>query len=68
MNQLWYDKLNNAAMSNLVLIVDDQPAILTTLAGVLSDEGYLTACADTNSACHSARSRSHRVGARASAG
>lgn len=34
-------------MSNLVLIVDDQPAILSTLAGVFSDEGYLTACADT---------------------
>lgn len=29
-------------MSELVLIVDDEPAILTTLGGILSDEGYET--------------------------
>jgi UDP-3-O-acyl N-acetylglucosamine deacetylase len=29
-------------MSDLVLIVDDEPGILTTLAGILSDEGYRT--------------------------
>ncbi len=28
----------------LVLIVDDEPGILTTLSGVLSDEGYATVC------------------------
>lgn len=29
-------------MSELVLIVDDEPGILTTLGGILSDEGYET--------------------------
>ncbi len=29
-------------MSDLVLIVDDEPGILSTLAGILSDEGYRT--------------------------
>jgi CheY-like chemotaxis protein len=29
-------------MSELVLIVDDEPGILTTLGGILSDEGYAT--------------------------
>ncbi len=32
------------ADGKLVLIVDDEPGILTTLAGVLSDEGYRTVC------------------------
>src|ERR687891_1144621 len=27
-------------MSDLILIVDDEPGILTTLGGILSDEGY----------------------------
>jgi UDP-3-O-[3-hydroxymyristoyl] N-acetylglucosamine deacetylase len=31
-------------MSELVLIVDDEPGILTTLGGILSDEGYATLC------------------------
>jgi UDP-3-O-acyl N-acetylglucosamine deacetylase len=29
-------------MSDLVLIVDDEPGILTTLSGILTDEGYRT--------------------------
>ena len=29
-------------MSELILIVDDEPAILSTLGGILSDEGYQT--------------------------
>lgn len=29
-------------MSELILIVDDEPGILTTLGGILSDEGYKT--------------------------
>ena len=29
-------------MSELILIVDDEPGILTTLGGILSDEGYAT--------------------------
>src|SRR5438270_4490614 len=29
-------------MSELILIVDDEPGILTTLGGILSDEGYST--------------------------
>src|SRR5687767_14839273 len=29
-------------MSDLILIVDDEPGILTTLGGILSDEGYST--------------------------
>ncbi|HYU30842.1 MAG TPA: UDP-3-O-acyl-N-acetylglucosamine deacetylase [Thermoanaerobaculia bacterium] len=29
-------------MSELILIVDDEPGILTTLEGILSDEGYAT--------------------------
>ena len=29
-------------MSELILIVDDEPGILSTLAGILSDEGYAT--------------------------
>lgn len=29
-------------MSDLILIVDDEPGILTTLGGILSDEGYAT--------------------------
>src|SRR5437588_13081806 len=32
------------AMTELVLIVDDEPGILTTLGGILSDEGYSTLC------------------------
>jgi UDP-3-O-[3-hydroxymyristoyl] N-acetylglucosamine deacetylase len=31
-------------MSHLVLIVDDEPGILTALSGVLSDEGYRPLC------------------------
>src|SRR3954469_20264391 len=31
-------------MPKLVLIVDDEPGILTTLGGILSDEGYSTLC------------------------
>ena len=31
-------------MGELILIVDDEPGILTALAGVLNDEGYETAC------------------------
>ena len=31
-------------MSELVLIVDDEPGILTTLGGILADEGYATLC------------------------
>ena len=31
-------------MSKLVMIVDDEPGILTALSGVLSDEGYRTVC------------------------
>jgi len=27
-------------VSDLILIVDDEPGILTTLGGILSDEGY----------------------------
>jgi UDP-3-O-[3-hydroxymyristoyl] N-acetylglucosamine deacetylase len=30
--------------AELVLIVDDEPGILTTLGGILSDEGYSTLC------------------------
>ena len=30
--------------NELVLIVDDEPGILTTLGGILSDEGYSTLC------------------------
>ena len=30
------------AMSDLILIVDDEPGILSTLGGILSDEGYST--------------------------
>ena len=33
-------------MKNLVLIVDDEPGILTTLSGVLNDEGYDTHCVE----------------------
>lgn len=33
-------------MKNLVLIVDDEPGILTTLSGVLTDEGYDTHCVE----------------------
>lgn len=33
-------------MKNLVLIVDDEPGILTTLSGVLKDEGYDTHCVE----------------------
>ena len=29
-------------MSDLILIVDDEPGILSTLGGILSDEGYET--------------------------
>ena len=29
-------------MSELILIVDDEPGILSTLGGILSDEGYST--------------------------
>src|ERR671939_256503 len=29
-------------MSDLILIVDDEPGILSTLGGILSDEGYAT--------------------------
>ncbi len=32
------------ADKKLVLIVDDEPGILSTLSGVLSDEGYATVC------------------------
>src|SRR5215213_8350957 len=32
----------NTCMSELILIVDDEPGILTTLGGILSDEGYET--------------------------
>ena len=31
-------------MSKLVMIVDDEPGILSALSGVLSDEGYRTVC------------------------
>ncbi|MDH3254976.1 MAG: response regulator, partial [Acidobacteriota bacterium] len=31
-------------MSDLVLIVDDEPGILTALSSVLADEGYRTLC------------------------
>ena len=31
-------------MSELVMIVDDEPGILTTLSSVLSDEGFETVC------------------------
>lgn len=31
-------------MAELVLIVDDEPGILTTLGGILTDEGYDTLC------------------------
>lgn len=31
-------------MAELVLIVDDEPGILSTLGGILSDEGYETLC------------------------
>src|SRR5436305_10079811 len=33
-----------AGTSELVLIVDDEPGILSTLGGILSDEGYSTLC------------------------
>ncbi len=33
-----------ASPSKLVMIVDDEPGILTALSGVLSDEGYRTVC------------------------
>jgi UDP-3-O-[3-hydroxymyristoyl] N-acetylglucosamine deacetylase len=39
---LWIDPEDATGMSELVLIVDDEPAILTTLGGILSDEGYET--------------------------
>jgi UDP-3-O-[3-hydroxymyristoyl] N-acetylglucosamine deacetylase len=32
----------NATVSELILIVDDEPGILSTLGGILSDEGYAT--------------------------
>ena len=35
--------------SKLVLIVDDEPGILSTLSGVLSDEGYDTVCTGSGS-------------------
>ncbi|MCP4204553.1 MAG: UDP-3-O-[3-hydroxymyristoyl] N-acetylglucosamine deacetylase [bacterium] len=34
-------------MSELVLIVDDEPGILTALSGVLSDEGFDTLCTES---------------------
>ncbi|MEZ5333063.1 MAG: UDP-3-O-acyl-N-acetylglucosamine deacetylase [Thermoanaerobaculia bacterium] len=34
-------------MSTLVMIVDDEPGILTSLSAVLADEGYETVCADS---------------------
>ena len=34
-------------MAQTVLIIDDEPSILTTIAGVLSDEGYETLVAET---------------------
>ncbi len=34
-------------MSHLVLIVDDEPGILKSLAGVLEDEGYSTHCVES---------------------
>jgi len=34
-------------VSTLVMIVDDEPGILTSLSGVLADEGYETVCADS---------------------
>ena len=34
-------------MTHTVLIIDDEPSILTTVAGVLSDEGYETVVAET---------------------
>jgi len=34
-------------MSELVLIVDDEPGILSSLAGVLNDEGFRTVCSDS---------------------
>ncbi|HVS02091.1 MAG TPA: UDP-3-O-acyl-N-acetylglucosamine deacetylase [Thermoanaerobaculia bacterium] len=34
-------------MDKTILIVDDQPAILTTLAAILEDEGYRTVCTDS---------------------
>ena len=33
-------------MSELVLIVDDEPGILSSLSGVLNDEGFRTVCSD----------------------
>ena len=37
-------------MSDLVLIVDDEPGILTTLSSVLHDEGYETVCTQSGEA------------------
>lgn len=34
-------------MGELVLIVDDEPGILTALSGVLNDEGYETVCTES---------------------
>ena len=34
-------------MGELVLIVDDEPGILTALSGVLNDEGYQTLCTES---------------------
>ena len=34
-------------MSHTVLIIDDEPGILGTVAGVLSDEGYSTLSASS---------------------
>ncbi len=36
-------------MSQLVLIVDDEPGIQTALSGILSDEGYATVCTGSGS-------------------
>jgi UDP-3-O-[3-hydroxymyristoyl] N-acetylglucosamine deacetylase len=38
---------NHRAMGKLVLVVDDQPSILSTLSAILSDEGYRTVVSES---------------------
>ncbi len=38
-------------MQNTILIVDDEPGIRDTLRGVLEDEGFAVATAESGEAC-----------------
>jgi UDP-3-O-acyl N-acetylglucosamine deacetylase len=41
---------NHPVMGKLVLVVDDQPSILTTLSAILADEGYRTVVTESGEA------------------